>query len=69
MFEPCLGISVLIKVEKVTSLIELHKGTGDGHTGSRHSFDVPALGLGRSGFAGSNRIGFPFGLNPVRNTR
>ncbi len=51
MFESCLAIFVLIKVEKVTSFIELDKGTGDGHTGSRHSFDVPALGLCRSGFA------------------
>jgi hypothetical protein len=43
MFESGLAILVLIKIEKITPFIKLHKGTGDGHTGSGDPFDVPAL--------------------------
>jgi hypothetical protein len=43
MFESGLAILVLIKIEKITPFIKLHKGTGDGYTGSGDPFDVPAF--------------------------
>jgi hypothetical protein len=36
---------VLTKIEKVTPFIELHKRTGDRHTGCRNAFDVPAFAV------------------------